>query len=199
MTSYHSRSPPRSPCHIHRQREKPSVSSITQQLTTHTLLPNPSSAFPSICQSPISLLSRPLTPPMDVDEPVPGNSPSTSSPTSSTFLDSSLRSIRRQRQQAVRRQCSASHVDEIRALVALMVDRGDMCAVGRPAAQTLSDVDVEERNARMAGYDEGSARSGSSSEGERLERRPTLSKGGSACSLDARVKKPARRKVALKG
>lgn len=58
--------------------------------------------------------------------------------------------LRRQRQEAVRRQCSATHLREISALVARMVDNGEQCCC-TPASAALTDSAICEEPACVAG------------------------------------------------
>lgn len=51
---------------------------------------------------------------------------------SSSYSSMSNASLRYQRQRSVRRQCSSTHLKDIRALVAKMVSNGDLCQVHGP-------------------------------------------------------------------
>lgn len=62
-----------------------------------------------------------------------------------TFPDCSAATIRRQRQRALRDQCSSTHLEAISALVARMVDNREQCDVtDSSAGSTGSTIDEEE-------------------------------------------------------
>lgn len=80
-----------------------------------------------------------------VSEPCERN---TSSRPTSSYQGASASSIRAQRQKLVRRQCSSSHLKEIRDLVARMVENGELCDIhssdaASPSASTHSNEECE--------------------------------------------------------
>lgn len=69
-----------------------------------------------------------------------------SSNSAHTYLGMSRTTLRVQRQRAVRRQCSTDHVREVQALVARMIERGELCEIVESGEVGLEsghmDVDV---------------------------------------------------------
>jgi hypothetical protein len=67
----------------------------------------------------------------------------TVSASSSTFNECTSINIRRQRQRAVRDQCTSSHLEAI-ALMARMIDNGDQCEVNNTSTSSIDSVESED-------------------------------------------------------
>lgn len=71
------------------------------------------------------------------------------SPSTCSYADHSAGSIRRQRQRALRSQCSTSHLDAISALVTRMMEKGEQCSIKTASVEEEGDCSKQSEKETM--------------------------------------------------
>ena len=75
-------------------------------------------------------------------------------PSPCSYADHSASSIRRQRQHALRSQCSSSHLQAISALVSRMMEKGEQCTVRSASPEVQEDCNMQPEGETMGQNDE---------------------------------------------